>query len=121
MRGAGNSLMKVFARILFEMRPADAHALGRAVLADVQPTMLTNRQLILGNLIAFRQIGIEVILSREAVLWRNGTVQRQPRPDRKLDGLAINHGQYTGHAETDRASLGVRRRSKGGGAAAKHL
>ncbi len=58
--------MHGLAGILFQMRAGDPDALRRAILQhDVHMALGHDGQFVLADLIALRQVGIEVILSRE--------------------------------------------------------
>ncbi len=88
---------------------------------DVQSAVLTDGQLELGNLVALGQVGIEVVFAGEAVVPVQGGIRGQPQPDRKFHHPAVQNRQGSGHAQTDRAGMGVGRRAKLGGAGAEDL
>ena len=88
--------VKVFPRVFFQVRPSNAHRFGRAVQGERNPAVLTNGQIVLRNLIPFRQIRIEIIFSRELVGRTHGTVQRQSRPNGHFHGTGIDGGKRPG-------------------------
>ena len=54
----------ILARVLLQMRPVDADTLAAAVgQFDVQPAVAALGQLVLGNLIAFGQVRVVVVLA----------------------------------------------------------
>ncbi len=58
--------MQALARILFEMQPLDAHSDGLAIgEVDMDFPLSHHRLLVLRDLIAGRQIGIEIVLPIE--------------------------------------------------------
>ena len=103
--------MGQFAGILFQMDPANGHTLLLArVEGDVQPAIAPQGQLVLADLIAFRQVGIEVALAREDVMWLDRAVQGQGNAHRESQGALVDDGQHPRHAQADRADGAVRRR-----------
>ena len=60
------ALVQRLAGVLFEMRAGDADGLDGAVVEhDFERALRDHRQLVLADLIALRQIRIEIILARE--------------------------------------------------------
>src|SRR5207244_4641115 len=86
----GNARVQIFPRVLLEMGRPDADAPARSVLPDLQPAVLADRQLVLGDLIALREIRIEVILAGKPAQRRDRAVQGEARADGELDGLAVD-------------------------------
>ena len=62
---------------------------------------------ILRNLVALGQVGIEVVLARESRMLVHIAVQRQRGEHGHLDGALIQDGQRAGQAEAHRADVGV--------------
>jgi N-acetyl-alpha-D-glucosaminyl L-malate synthase BshA len=83
--------------------------------------MLGQRLLVLRDLVALGQVGIKVILAREAGNRTHPAVQRQRRLDGQFDGRTIQHRQRPRQTQADRANVAVRLRAEAGGAAAEDL
>ena len=64
--GILESIMDALAGIVFHVDARNADALVRAIEGDVNPAMLRQRLVILGDLITLGQIGIKIILARKA-------------------------------------------------------
>jgi hypothetical protein len=77
--------VKIFSGIFFQMSAADPHALRRPPHGDFHPAMLANGSLILRDLIALRQIGIEVVFTGKPVLSTDRTVQGETGANGHLD------------------------------------
>ena len=75
----------------------------------------------LGNLVALRQIRIEIILAVEPAPLVDLRVDREPRADSLADALAIGHGQHARHCGIDEADLRVRLSPEGRGRAGEQL
>src|SRR5690606_25454753 len=76
---------------------------------------------VLGNLIALWQVGIEVVLACELRDWLNGTVEGQRRGDGRIDGGGIQHRERSGQTEADGTGLAVGRRAERRAAATENL
>ena len=77
-RQAVEVLVQRLAGVLFEVRARDADRLARAVVEhDLERALLDDRLLVLADLVALRQIGIEVVLAREHRAVRDRA--RRPR------------------------------------------
>ena len=101
--------MDVFAGVILHMDTGDADLL-RAVLGfDFQPAVLADGQVELGNLVAGREIRIEVVLAGENGALVDVAVRGQTHQGGVMHGLGIDPGQGPGHAGTDLAGIGVRR------------
>ena len=89
---------------------------------DCQPAPDSDRGIVLGNLVAFHQVRVRVILPVEFRVFGNGAIQRQRRHHRVFNCLAVDDGQDSRHAEADGTDVCIRR-SIGviGTAAAVHL
>ena len=85
-------------------RPSDAKAIGAA---------RRERTVVLRDLVALGQVGIEVVLPREDRLGMDPAAQRQGGARGELDGAAVQDRQRAGKAETDRdrARCWARRRT----------
>ncbi len=131
--------MDELARVFFQMDAADAHAALTVVERPALPeghwdgvsivegygkgAAAGQRGLVLGNLKALGQIGIEVVLAGEQAVLGNGGAQGQGDAQGQIDGVLIDDGQRTGHAHAHLAhgavGLGLRRIDRRAGA--KHL
>ena len=88
---------------------------------DVHVAVEADRLVVLRGLEVLRHVRVEVVLPREPAPLRDLAVQRQPDPDRRLDGLAVDDRHRAGQAEAGRADLGVGLGAELGRAAAEHL
>src|SRR4029079_14891987 len=103
------------------MSAADPHALRRPSHGDFHPTMLANGGLVLRDLIALRQIGIEVVFTGKPVLSTDRTVQGKTGANGHLDRGFVDHRQAAGKSQAYRARLAVGRTPECRAAAAEHL
>ncbi len=117
-------VVQAFAGVLFEVCPDDADPLGldsALGIADLQPALGAEWQIVLADLIALGQVGIVVVLAVPLGERGNLAVQGHGRPQAQLEGLAVHHRQRAGHADADRAGLRIGRRAKLRAAAAEQL
>ena len=118
----GVGIVNGFARVFLEVRARDVdHAFAAVRQANRQTAARDDRQLVLADLVALGQVGIEVILAREHRAWRNLRVEGEAKPDGHVHRGPIEHGQDAWQAEVDRASLRVGRGAVGGGGARENL
>ena len=115
--------MRQLAGILLQMYAADADGLLALRRPDHQPAVHSQRLLVLRDLIALGQIGIEIILTREDAGVLHLAFQRQSDTDGKFDGSLIHDRQRARHARTDGTNRTVGRRGSAvhNLAAAEHL
>jgi hypothetical protein len=73
-----------------------------------------HRQLVLADLVALGQIGVEVVLAREDRARGDRAADGQAEADGAFDGAAVEHRQHAGQGDVHRAGLRVRRRAEGG-------
>ncbi len=103
------------AGVLLEVEPLDADALGRFALGlDVEVPLADDRVVQLADLVALRQVGVEIVLAVEAADAVDLGVEREPGADRLAHALAVQHGEHPRHGGVDQADLRV-----GGGAEAR--
>src|SRR6185295_4846096 len=88
------------AGILLHVNAEDAHASDAAAGGQ--------RAIELRNLVALRQVGVEVVLARENRALVHGAAGGDGGADGQLDGAFVQNGQRARIAETDRADLRVR-------------
>ena len=100
-------------RVLFHVDAADAHVADAAARRE--------RAIELRDLVALRQVGVEVVLAREDRLLVYVALRRQRRARRELDGAAVQHRQRARIAEANRADMRVRRGTERRRAAAEDL
>jgi len=110
-----------FARVLFQVHIGDANPLDSAVDFYVQPAVVTEGQALLGNLVAFGQVGVVVVFALKKRLAMDVAVQRQSDLQRVVHRLLVDDGQNARKAQTNGTSGGVGRGVPDDGARAKHL
>src|SRR5208282_6756046 len=110
--------VQALARVFLQMHPRDtdlrgAGAPARVFLstptADFYISKLSQRLVILRNLVALGQIGIEVILARKNRSLIDTAIQSQRRPSGELDGFAVQHRQSPRHPQAHGTNIGVGR------------
>ena len=114
--------MHRFPRILFEMQAFDADPdllLGRDVHQHL--AFADDRKLELRDLVALRQVRIEVVLAVETRPAVDLRAQAEPGLHRLLDAVAVDHRQHAGEARVHEADLGVRRGAEAHGRAREQL
>jgi hypothetical protein len=114
------------AGVLLHVRALDLDPEGLAVApivgqSDVHEALEADRLVVLGGLEVLRHVRVEVVLPREAAPLRDLAVEREPDPDRGLDGLAVHRRHRAGQPEAGRADVRVRLPAERGRAAAEHL
>ena len=72
-----------------------------AARVELERALGRERLIVLRDLIALRQVRIEVVLAREDRLLVNRAAERQRRLDRQLDGAAVEHRQRARQPEAD--------------------
>jgi len=102
------SFMERFAGVLLEVRTSDADGLHGAVVEhDADRAPADHRMLVLADLVAFRQIGVEIILARENRPGRDGRPDREPELDGHGERRLVEHRQHPGVGEIDQVGLRV--------------
>ena len=110
--------MDVLSRILLEVDALEAN-LSQAGHRDGSAG--ADGQLVLRDLIALRQVRIEVVLPCPDAAPGDGAAEGLARLDRHLDRAAVQRRQRPGQPEADRADLRVGRRAELRRAAAEDL
>ncbi len=84
---------------------------GAVVAGDfhLQPAARDERLLVLRDLVALRQIRVEVVLAREDRARVHLAVRRESRADAELDGAAVQHRQHARQTEIERVRVVVGR------------
>ena len=110
--------MDQLAGVLFNMdaQDADASAVGQLDIA-----VLTQRLVILRDLVRLRKVGVAVVLAVHLRDLGDLTMGRQTRHDSELDDLFVQLRQGTGQADTYRTAVSVRLAAERGGAGAEYL
>ena len=116
--------MHALARVLFEVRADDADLLGLEAtlgIADLEPAVVAERQIVLTDLIALGQVGIVILLAIPLGELGDLAIERHGRAAAEQEGFAIHHRQCARHADADGAGLGVGGRAEFRAAAAEEL
>ncbi len=100
--------MQRFAGVLLEMQALDADLdlLGRRDIDD-DDALADDRALILRDLIALRQIGIEIIFPVEDGAEIDLRLEAEPAAHRLGDAFLIDDGQHAGHGGIDERDMGI--------------
>jgi hypothetical protein len=100
-------------RVLLEVHAVDAHVAEAPALAE--------RLVVLADLVALGEVGIEVVLAVEDRPRREVAAQREADHEPEVDRPGVRARQRAGESEADRAGARVRRLAEGQLAAAEHL
>src|SRR5207244_10315736 len=87
--------------VLLEMRALDPDLLVAVGGRQRKASATAERLLVLADLVALRQVGVEVVLAREDRVLGDLAVEREPELDRVLDRLGVRHGQRARKREAD--------------------
>ena len=118
--GTVEFFVQTLAGVFFQMRAGDADTFDGAVFQrDVQVTLADDRQFHLADLVALRQVRVEVVFAGEHVVLTDLGVNRQTEHHRHAHRFLVQHRQYAGHAQVDQAGLGVRLGAELGGTTGK--
>lgn len=110
-----------FSRILFKMDPSHVDLLQTISLSYDNGAATAEGFFELGNLVSFRKVGIEVVLTREAGKAGYLRTEGHAQFEGVLDSLFVGYRQSTGQTETDRAGMAVGRITVDIRTAAEHL
>ena len=109
------------AGVLLQVQPLDADLERLAVDVDLHLALADDRLLVLRDLIALRQVGIEVVLAVE----HRGQVDLGVEPQAGAHGLRdaslVDHRQHAGHGRIDERDMAVGRAAELGGGAGEQL
>jgi hypothetical protein len=104
-------IVQHLARILLDMDALDADLLSRILVLLVEQhldhALADNRMVELADLVALRQIGVEIILPVEAREGVDLRVQRHPGADSLTHALAVHDWKHARHGRIDEADLRV--------------
>ena len=107
--------------VLLNVDSGNADAFFAAFGLNVQMALAAQREIILGNLIGLRQVGVEIVLPILLGIGGDFAAGGKSGLYRILHHLAIEYRQRTGHTRAHRAALGVGCSTELGGAAAENL
>ena len=113
--------MEAFADILLEVRPGDADAGEAALKFKLHPAVGGGGFIVLGELVVFGGVGIEIVLAVEFGEAGDFAIEQVTGEDGFAQGFFVGHGQHAGEAQADGAHLGVGLGAIGVGAAAPHF
>src|SRR5437879_471512 len=98
-----------FSSILLQVYPLDPDSRCSSILRiDGHLALADERRLVLADLIALRQIGIEVVLPLEHRLEIDARLEAEAGADGLADALLVDHWQHPGHGGVDQRDMGVR-------------
>src|SRR5207244_9793663 len=112
--GHAVDLVERFTGILLEMGARQANGLFAFGADDSQAPALHDRALVLADLVALRQIGIEVVLAREDRTAVDAAAGGEAKADGVLERRAIQYRQRAGQREVDGGGLRIGRRTEVG-------
>ena len=115
------SLVERLAGIFFHVHAGDADPFCGAARGEFERAGGRQRQLVLGDLVALRQVGIEIVLAGENRLLVDRAVERQGRLGGKVDRPAVQDRQRPREPQAHRAHAGIRGMSETRAAAAENL
>ena len=101
-------LVAQLAGVLLQVRADDADALGAAGHRQIEEAVAAQRLVVLADLIALGQVGIEVVLAIPVAVFGDGAVQRQAHHGRHLHGALVHDRQRSGQRSHQRIDQRVR-------------
>src|SRR5690606_10166220 len=115
-------VMQALAGVLLKMQAGDADLARLAVLEiDGDHALADDRLQILADLIALRQIGIEIILAIEHRIFVDLGFEAKAGPHRLLHRVSVDNRQHARHRRVDEGDLAVGRRAIGRGGTGEEL
>jgi hypothetical protein len=120
-RRIGAGVVQRLAGVLFHVHAGDPDRDRAAGRREADGAARRERAVVLGNLVALGQIGIEVVLSREDRPGMDLAAQREGRTRGEFHGAAIQHRQRPRQAQAHRAQRGIGRRAEASGTPAEDL
>ncbi len=109
---AGRLVVHALARVLLEVHADDADLSrreGPLRIAHLESPVGRERQVVLADLVALRQVRVVVVLPVPLRERGDGAVERERRADREFEGVTVHDRQRSRKAEADGADLRVRR------------
>ena len=114
--------MQRFAGVLLQMQPLDADRDGLAAVEfDHDLALAHDRRLVLADLVALRQIRIEIVLAVEHRAQIDLRVQPEPGAHRLPDAFLVDDGQHARHRRIDQRDMAVRLAAEFGRGAGEQL
>jgi len=113
--------VQILGGVFFEMEAGDADALLCTAVIDFDPAVGGQRQFVLGDLVAFGQIRIEIILASEARMLVDGAVQCQRGAHGQFDGAFVQNRKGAGESKAYGTDIRIGRIAEVGRAAAENL
>jgi hypothetical protein len=107
--------------VLLEVRANDPNGSIALALGHRERAARAQRNVVLGDLVALREVGIEVVLAVEERVLGDLAPQREPEFDRRFDRGTVRHRQRTRMREADGTGVGVRLASPSRRTRAEHL
>jgi hypothetical protein len=108
-------------RILLEVDSRNPDARRPCGTVEDQVSIACERPLVLGDLVALREIGIEIVLAREDRRLVDSTGKRERGTDGEVDRRAIQHRQCARKPKADGTHVRIGRSAERGAAAAEDL
>ena len=101
--------MDGFTGILFHVDTLDTHEPRRPIAHFHQHlTFAHDRVVKLRDLIALRQVGVEIVLAVKSGIQVDPRLETQPRAHRLFYTEFIDHGQHAGHGCINKSHIRVR-------------
>src|SRR5207249_12152874 len=100
-------LVKKPSRVLFEMDADQSDLLRARRRVDFDPSAGRERPVVLGDLVALREIRIEVVLPGETGVLVDGRADCERETHREGHGLTVQDRKGSGEAQADGARRGV--------------
>ena len=115
IRHRGALVVQRLAGVLFQMQPLDAHG-GRFAVRqlDHHLTLAHDRRLVLADLVALRQVRIEIVLAVEHRAQIDLRIEAEPGAHRLRDAEFVDDRQHAGHRRIDQRDMAVGRAAEFG-------
>src|ERR1700693_305706 len=113
--------MKILPGIFFKMNPGEADSFFSSFQNDIDMADFRERELVLGDLVPFRQIGIKIIFPRKPVHPVDAAIRGKGGFYSEFYRLPGENREDSGEAQADRTDLAVRRGPERGAASAEEF
>ena len=120
-RHAANVLVQGLAGVFLQVRACQPNGLLAIVRDNGDRPTLNDRDFVLTDLVALRQVGVEVVLAREDAALVDRSADRQSEADGALDRALVQYRQHARQRDVDRRRLGVRCRAERGRGSGENL
>ena len=118
-RAAARGLVEELAGVFLEVEAVEAD--GEVVVGERQAAAAGQRAVVLADLVALGEVGVEVVLPREHGGLLDLAAEGQGELDGEVDGATVEEREGAGIAEADGADEGVGVGAEAVGAAAEEL